>query len=580
MATADGHVYSVGDADREFTIQSISKPFVFGIALDDRGPDEVMHRIGVEPSGDAFNSIVMDERNNRPLNPMVNAGAIACSALVRGPDLNTRRAHLLGVFSTFAGRQLRIDEEVFASERSTGHRNRAIAFLELSTGMIDEPVQDHLDLYFAQCSILVTARDLAMMAATLANGGVNPLTGRRAASTNSVRRVLTVMATCGMYDWSGEWMYRVGIPAKSGVAGGILSVLPGQVGVGTFSPQLDSFGNSTRGVAVCEQLASEFGLHLLEVNWVAGSIVRRRYDAAEVPSKRLRADEERRHLAAAGRGVHVYELQGDLYFATAEQLIRQVEANSTWAKYVIFDGRRMERAVPGAISLLADLHARLTSAGIRVLYSGWPDGLRTAILDAAPALSTEADAAIAAGHFWPDTDDALEHCEDRLLDGVELGLGEAIELPLERLDILRDLSPDELTLLEPLLQTRRFAPDEVIVREGEHAEEVFFLAAGSATARLRPSLDLTGAAGVVRGRRLRTFGAGVAFGETALYERARRTADVIADDPVICRVLAVADLRELAEEHPRVYAKVLIGAGNNLSRLLLRASGQIRALDA
>ncbi|HEY3604077.1 MAG TPA: glutaminase A, partial [Sporichthyaceae bacterium] len=402
MATADGHVYSVGDADREFTIQSISKPFVFGIALDDRGPDEVMHRIGVEPSGDAFNSIVMDERNNRPLNPMVNAGAIACSALVRGPDLNTRRAHLLGVFSTFAGRQLRIDEEVFASERSTGHRNRAIAFLELSTGMIDEPVQDHLDLYFAQCSILVTARDLAMMAATLANGGVNPLTGRRAASTNSVRRVLTVMATCGMYDWSGEWMYRVGIPAKSGVAGGILSVLPGQVGVGTFSPQLDSFGNSTRGVAVCEQLASEFGLHLLEVNWVAGSIVRRRYDAAEVPSKRLRADEERRHLAAAGRGVHVYELQGDLYFATAEQLIRQVEANSTWAKYVIFDGRRMERAVPGAISLLADLHARLTSAGIRVLYSGWPDGLRTAILDAAPALSTEADAAIAAGHFWPD----------------------------------------------------------------------------------------------------------------------------------------------------------------------------------
>jgi SulP family sulfate permease len=166
------------------------------------------------------------------------------------------------------------------------------------------------------------------------------------------------------------------------------------------------------------------------------------------------------------------------------------------------------------------------------------------------------------------------------LDGVELGLGEAAELPLERLDILRDLSPDELALLEPLLQTRRFAADEVIVREGEHADEVFFLAAGSATARLRAGADPTGAAGAVRGRRLRTFGAGVAFGETALYERARRTADVIADDPVVCRVLGVADLRELAEDHPRVYAKVLIGAGNNLSRLLLRASGQIRALDA
>jgi glutaminase len=572
LATADGHVYAVGDAEREFTIQSISKPFVYGLAIDDRGAAEVMRRIGVEPSGDAFNSIVMDERNNRPLNPMVNAGAIACSALVRGPDLATRQAHLLEAFSTYAGRPLTIDQDVYRSERATGHRNRAIAFLELSTGMIDEPVDDHLDLYFAQCSILVTARDLAMMAATLANGGVNPITGRRAASTSSVRRVLTVMATCGMYDWSGEWMYRVGIPAKSGVGGGILAVLPGQVGVGTFSPQLDAFGNSTRGVAVCEELATDFGLHLLEVTWVAGSIVRRRYDAAEVPSKRLRAVEERRHLAAAGRGVHVYELQGDLYFATAEQLIRAVEANSMWARYVIFDGRRMERTAPGATSLLADLHEQMAAAGIQLLYCAWPEALRSAL--------TEAQEPGSGVRFWSDTDDALEHCEDRLLEDADLDLGQAAELPPSRLDILRELSDSELEILAPLLATRHFAPDEVIVREGDHAADVYFLAAGSATARLRARQDATGGTGSVQGRRLRSFGAGVAFGETALYERARRTADVIADGPVTCRVLNVADLRALAQEHPHVYAKVLIGAGNNLARLLLRASGQIRALDA
>ena len=162
VATIDGHVYASGDADDPFTIQSISKPFVYGMALDDHGPEDVLRRVGAEPSGDAFNSIVMDEVNNRPLNPMVNAGAIACAALVRGNDLAGRRRRVLDTFGRYAGRELTIDEDVCESERRTGHRNRAIAFLELNSGMIDEPVDEHLDLYFAQCSILVTARDLAL----------------------------------------------------------------------------------------------------------------------------------------------------------------------------------------------------------------------------------------------------------------------------------------------------------------------------------------------------------------------------------------------------------------------------------
>ncbi|MGQ0465889.1 MAG: glutaminase A [Sporichthyaceae bacterium] len=577
MAALDGHVYTVGDAEQEFTIQSISKPFVFGIALDDRGPDEVMGKIGVEPSGDAFNSIVMDEKNNRPLNPMVNAGAIACSSLVRGHDLAARRAHLLEVFSTYAGRNLSVDEDVYVSERETGHRNRAIAYLELSSGMISEPIADHLDLYFWQCAIKVTARDLATMAATLANGGVNPVTGKRAASPNSVRRLLTVMATCGMYDWSGEWMYRVGVPAKSGVAGGILAVLPGQIGVGTFSPRLDTFGNSARGIAVCERIAVDFGLHLLEVTWAAGSIVRRHYDATEVPSKRLRPNEERKHLAGAGRSVHVYQLQGDVYFATAEALIREVERRSMAAKYVVLDGRRLERAVPGALALLVNLHATLRSLGIEVFYAGWSEPLREALVSAE---DHESGAAVSRADFWPDSDDVVEHCEDALLVAASAAVVSTVELSADRVDLLREMDPANLELLAPLLRRTAYDAGATIVAEGEESSAVYFLVAGTATARLA----LRDAAGKpvagIRGRRLRTFGAGVVFGETALFEGGRRTADVVAETPVVALALDVAELRGLAEQHPQLYADLLVRAGTRMSRLLAAASGQIRALDS
>ena len=167
LITADGQVYEVGDARQLFTIQSISKPFVYGIALEDHGLEYVLGKVGVEPTGDAFNSIVFDERRNRPFNPMVNAGAIATTALIKGNGHDQRLARLLDKFSDLAGRALDIDHAVYVSERTTGHRNRAIGYLELNYGMIDEPVDEHLDLYFEQCSILVSARDLAIMAATL-----------------------------------------------------------------------------------------------------------------------------------------------------------------------------------------------------------------------------------------------------------------------------------------------------------------------------------------------------------------------------------------------------------------------------
>lgn len=261
LTTIDGTTHAVGDCDVEFTIQSISKPLVYAMALGALGREAVYAKVGVEPTGDAFNAIVLDEKTRRPFNPMVNAGAIATTALIPGATLDARIESVLATFSAAAGRQLSIDRRVYESELATGHRNRAIAHLMLNFGMIEGIVDEILDLYFMQCSILVTARDLAMIGATLANMGANPITKQNVFDVGSLQDVLSVMFTCGMYDYAGEWAVRVGLPAKSGVAGGILAVVNRQFGIGMYSPRLDALGNSIRGVRACSELAEELGLH-------------------------------------------------------------------------------------------------------------------------------------------------------------------------------------------------------------------------------------------------------------------------------------------------------------------------------
>lgn len=272
IATVDGQIFEVGDCDQLFTIQSISKPFVYGLALEDHGLEQVLAKVGVEPTGEAFNAIVLDEASNRPFNPMVNAGAIATADLVKGKDFPERVSRLLNLFSRFCGRDVYIDNTVFLSERVTGHRNRAIGHLMLNFGMVGEQIADSLELYFQQCSILVNSHDLAMMGATLARGGVNPLTGARALEQRYVKYLLSIMHSCGMYDYAGEWAYRVGIPAKSGVGGGIVGVVPGKFGIGIYSPPLDAKGNSVRGIQVCQELSTRFGLHCFESGFEGGSI--------------------------------------------------------------------------------------------------------------------------------------------------------------------------------------------------------------------------------------------------------------------------------------------------------------------
>lgn len=264
VVTADGRIFEAGDCDRRFTIQSISKPFTFGMALEDVGRETVSRCVGVEPSGEPFNSIELQTGTNRPHNPMINSGAITVTALLHGRHGSSTTDYILDRLSNLAGRGLSINADVYESERRTGHRNRAIAHLLLNFGMIHADAEAALDVYFRQCAIEVTSHDLAVMAATLSNMGRNPITGRNAYDITSVRDMLSIMFTCGMYDYSGQWAYQVGVPAKSGVGGGVIAVVNRQLGIGTYSPRLDQYGNSCRGVHVCTELAARLGLHAFD----------------------------------------------------------------------------------------------------------------------------------------------------------------------------------------------------------------------------------------------------------------------------------------------------------------------------
>lgn len=273
LATVEGHVFRAGDWDEEFTIQSMCKPFAFQMALEQHGMEATLKHVGVEPSGDAFNSIELDPKTTRPFNPMINAGAIAIASLIKQKPVEAGIQAFLDRMSAAAGRRLRIDEAVLQSESLTGNRNRAIAYLMRNFGIIDEHVDDSLHQYFAQCSLLVTCQDMAMMGATLANMGKNPISGTAVFDFQLIKYVLTVMFTCGLYDYAGGWAHEVGLPAKSGVGGGIFGVVNRQLGVSVYSPKLDAQGNSVRGILACKELASHFGLHAFEFTNVGSSFM-------------------------------------------------------------------------------------------------------------------------------------------------------------------------------------------------------------------------------------------------------------------------------------------------------------------
>ncbi|ASN18615.1 glutaminase A [Arthrobacter sp. YN] len=263
VVEVDGGVHVAGDSDVKFSIQSISKAFVYALVCEAFGHAAVAELVGVNNTGLAFNSVMAIELNNgHPMNPMVNAGALATTALMPGRTPDEQWAAIHSGLSAFAGGDLVLDEEVYASEAATNTRNSAIARLLESYGRMGRDPLDVVDVYTRQCSLLVSARDLAIMGATLADGGVNPVTGKRVVSADVCRDTLAVLAANGLYERSGEWLFEIGLPGKSGVSGGLLTVSPGKAGIGAFSPRLDTAGNSVRGQQATAYLSRVLGLNI------------------------------------------------------------------------------------------------------------------------------------------------------------------------------------------------------------------------------------------------------------------------------------------------------------------------------
>lgn len=572
VATTDGVIHSVGHDDVAFTIQSMSKPFAYAHALERLGQDEMSKRVGVEPTGDAFNSIVLDQVNKRPFNPMVNAGAIAVSALHAGATREARVADMMANLSRFAGRPLVVDDKVFRSEAATGNRNRAISWMMLANDMLALEPEDALDTYFRQCAALVTARDLALMAATLANGGVNPRTDERVVSPETVASTLSVMLTCGMYDYAGQWAYDVGLPAKSGVAGGVIAVVPGQFGIAVYSPRLDRFGNSVRGVEAIRELSRGLGLHGFRNAPDPAAAIRRELTARFFRSHRDRSRPEQNVLDQHGDRIVVLEASGDLFVGAAERIVRRLDELALRGITPVLDLRRVTHAAASAEDLLFAEIATLAAARRPVML---------AHLDA-PGISPAFRARLAAADFGAgvvvaeDTDRALEEAENRLV-AEHLPTFDREPTPLSEIGFLRGFDDTELAAFVAEVQPRRIAlaPGDVVVREGDPADNVYSVAAGSIRVELRHK-DGPDARAV----RLIALGPGMTFGELALLDGGTRSADVVAETDAACYAFPIDRLRALATSHPPLMRKILASMIRDLSDRLRRANATIRALDA
>lgn len=566
VVTASGHVYEVGDTDIPFTIQSISKPFVYGLALEDNGLNDVISKVGVEPSGDAFNSISLEPDTGRPLNPMINAGAIATAGLIQGGLASARKRRILSGFSTFAGRELTIDETVYQSESDTGHRNRAIGHMLRNFDILTSEPDPTVELYFQQCSISVTCRDLGIMAATLANRGANPVTGKQAVRGEYVANMLSVMSSCGMYDWAGEWIYKVGMPAKSGVAGGVIAVLPGQLGIGVFSPPLDSHGNSIRGIRVCEALSQRLDLHLFNRRGTRDGAVRLIFNGGKVNSRRVRSLEEVALLKEHGSRIVAVQLQGNLTFATTETAVHSVTEEFEDMDYLVVDFGHVLSINDTAARLLFELTLSLSAEGKTVVFTH-PD--RVPLLGRV-FRSKLGEKAAELYLTFEDNDPALEYCEDAML--VAKGFMPPVEhtFGLEEFELLEGFSKGELDIFSGSLVEKTYDKGDVIIRAGDEASELFMLAKGRVSVFVGSESSR---------RRLATFSPGMIFGEMSLIDRSPRSATIEADSAVQCRLLTIGAFDQLGEKHPAIKIKLLENLSRGLSRKLRKANLELSVFE-
>ena len=567
IATTDGRVYTVGDCDTPFSIQSISKPFAYALALQDNGLEGVLEKVGLVPTGNGSDRVSLFQESGRPFNPMINAGAITATSLVRDEPGKPRLRRILDVMSRCAGRPLVIDDAMVASERHSGIGNFAIDYLLRNSGIIGSVLEPVLECYSQQSSTMVNCRDLAVMAATLAAGGVCPTTHESVLEPSIVSNVLGVMATCGMYDYAGEWVARAGMPSKSGIGGGVIGVLPGQVGIAVFSPPLDTRGNSVRGVRVFHDLSEDFGLHLFQATRSGKSLVRRRYDASTVSSKRMRRSAESKALSEHGSRIVVFELQGELTLFSIERVVRDILALPPNSDWLVFDFKRITTADWPALDLWMSFWERNRQRFREVVLTG---------LDADAGLQQYFSAALARKPAalllaMEEADTALELCEDQLLYDIRVSAPGGVPVSLEQFDLCEGLDEVSIGVLRNVLKTRRFKAGDAIVAIGDAADSLFFLASGQVSV----TIDLAGGST----RRLTTCTPGMIFGEMAILERRPRSAVVRADTPAECWELAIADFEHLTGTHPDLKVKLLENFARSLSIRVRRLTDEVRTLS-
>ncbi|MDD5365289.1 MAG: glutaminase A [Gallionellaceae bacterium] len=564
LVTMDGVAYSVGDSGQLFTIQSISKPFVYATALADRGRDFVLEKVGVEPSGDAFNSISLNPQTGAPLNPMINAGAIATASLVAGETPEAQWRRIESSMAAFVGRDLSVDESVYRSESETGYRNRAIAWMLKNFGIIDGEPMASLENYFRQCSVLVDCCDLAYMAATLANGGLHPLTGQRALPAEHVERVLSVMSTCGMYDFAGSWLYEVGMPAKSGVGGGIIAVLPGRFGIGIFSPRLDAKGNSVRGIEVCKQLSRDFSLHVFSHVGHPGMALGRVYTGADAPSRRQPGAEMRACLQAQAHRIKYLCLHGFLAVDGIEYVIRRMQEMAADSHSFILDMHQVAGISESAARLLNQARIGFGEDDIAVVFSRIHE--RPAIVEPLSKSARNGDHGFLG---FEDNDLAVEWCENRLYGQAAQyaeAAGSMADSPL-----FAGVPEDLMKQVEAVSSPQVFAPGAAILVTGQAGDgRIFFIESGQVSI-LVPLRD-------GGHQRIASLGPGMNFGEMALLGQTTRSASVHADTEVRCRVLDTEVIDRLSDQAPLLKIALLGNLARDMASKLRRATQWIGAL--
>ena len=557
ISTADGRVYEVGDTRKRFTIQSISKPFAYGLALKLCTVDRVLKKVGVEPSGDAFNAISLHPETGIPKNPMINAGAIATTAMIWANDPENAESVLLDFLSDMAGNQLTVDENVFLSEKETGHRNRAIGYLLRNSDVITASPEEALDLYFRQCAVSLTCHDLALMAATLACQGQNPHTGVKSLDAISNTSVLAVMGSCGMYDFTGQWLYNIGMPSKSGVGGGVMAVVPGRLGIAVYSPPLDTYGNSTRGIAVYEELSRRLNLHLFDQPNRTATVIRSSTNGTKRYSRRWRSKAEFELLQKHGEQIKVIQAQGVLDFAAIEELLAHLE----------FIGKKEDLMVVDLAQVLdmPEVSAHIMHEGIK--------HLREKGVSCIPCRGSHLK------NFWPhegsnskgwlnSLDGALEMVENLILKKVENGEDDNEK----HITLLADLKEETRMELIPLLKRRTYKTNELLCKKGEAGCEIFFLEKGVVSAGM---ID----AETNKWIRFATFGSGVCIGEIAFLNDLPRTADVMAEHESRCLILDRSTFNQLEENKPKIAIDILLALHRDLARKVDRANQQLGLLE-